>query len=700
MNSTDSVSPATDLPCNSLLETALDTTDTNIAVVDAAGVICYSNQAWDSFCRMNGGSKARCGVGSNYLTTCEHVCGEEKVDAFSVSHGIRRVLEGSDAEFRLDYPCHSPIEERWFQLRACGFRHRDIAYAIIMHENVTVLKQQELLIQYGHQRFKDVVSAAGEYIWEIDQEGNFTYLSDMITTVAGYAPDELLGRSAFALMPSDEADRVRAGFGKLAETKSAFRSSTNRMLHKNGSEIIVQTSGVPVIGDMGELRGYRGANLDITEHHLMLGKIKKLALFDALTGLPNRIKGFELIDLALEAIINTPTVILGVFSIDIDFFGTINESMGHGAGNQFLIQMARRLEKIVGRDAAVCRFGDDRFVVLAESEGGVEPLGIMGTRMLRAIAEPVIIDGLEVALTASIGIACSPQDGVQRDELLGHADMAMKLARRQGRCQCAFFKQSLAERVHSKLTMEARLRKAANNGDFKLVYQPQHHAETGMMIGMEALLRWHDRELGSISPVEFIPLAEERGLIVPIGEWVLLQACNQIKLWATAGLLKVPMAVNISPMQFRYPGFIKQVQSVDNFCIPWMELELTESCLLESSEDRRDESLHSLKEMGFKLSVDDFGTGYSSLSHLHRLPINRLKIDRSFITDLPDDKNAVGIVKAIVAMAQALGLELIAEGVENREQVAFLVALNCSLIQGFYFNKPMEVAAIERLLQK
>ena len=365
MYSANGYVPTTNPPCNSLLETALDASGAHIAVIDADGVICYNNLAWATFCLLNGGTEAKCGLGSNYLDACEHVCGEEEGDAFSVSRGIRRVLEGRDAEFRLDYPCHSLIEERWFQLRACGFRHLDAPHAIIIHENVTALKQQELAIQYGHQRFKDVVSAAGEYIWEIDQEGNFTYLSDMITTVAGYTPEELLGISAFALMPSDEAVRVRAAFGKLAETKSAFRSSTNRMLHKNGSEIIVQASGVPVIGDLGELRGYRGANLDITEHQHVLGTIKRLALYDTLTGLPNRIKGFELIDLALEAVVNSSTQMLGLFSIDIDFFGTINESMGHDAGNQFLIQIARRLEKVVGHDVTVCRFGDDRFLVLA-----------------------------------------------------------------------------------------------------------------------------------------------------------------------------------------------------------------------------------------------------------------------------------------------------------------------------------------------
>lgn len=688
-------------PVSLLVENALNATAAHVAILDKGGVIHYVNQAWTSFCQSNSGSENICGVGTNYLTICELACGENSGEASEVSQGIRSVLEGQQTEFRFDYPCHSPLEQRWFQLHACGFTFHNKRYAIVIHENVTALKLHEQKIQFCHQRFQDVVSAAGEYVWEIDPAGNFTYLSEMITPITCYTPEELLGTSAFDLIPPDESRRVRAAFLQLAEERASFRNRINRMFAKNGSEILIQSSGVPIISITGELLGYRGANLDITEHRKALKKIEQLAHYDSLTGMPNRIKSFEIIDQALTGISADGLTTLGIFSVDIDFFNTINESLGHDAGNYFLIYTARKLEQIIDARGTISRFGNDKFIVIIETMEDWEYLTELGQQMLTAVAEPVMYHEHEICLTASIGITCCPQDSFERNELLGYADMALRLARRQGRNQLAFFKPTLAERSRVLLNTESRLRRAIERGDFSMVYQPQYHAKNGIIIGMEALLRWHDADLGQVSPAEFIPLAEERGLIVPIGEWVFEQVCQQIKLWETDGLLKVPVAINISPMQFRYPGFLKHLKRMHSFCCNnscLVELEITESCLLDDSDNRAHDTLRLLKEMGLKLSIDDFGTGYSSLSNLQNLPIDRLKIDRSFISGLPDNTSTAGLVSAIIAMGKALGLELIAEGVETKEQLIFLTTLNCLQIQGYYFSRPLTVQAMTKLL--
>ncbi len=689
------------LPPLSLIENALNATASHVAILDISGTICYANHAWTSFCLLNGGSEKSCGVGANYLATCEHVCGELADEAFTVSRGIRTVLLGAVPEFRLDYACHSHSEKRWFQLRACGFRHQTDLYAIVIHENVTALKLNEQKIQFCHQRFHDVVSAAGEYIWEIDPKGYFTYLSEMITTITGYTPEELLGTLSFDLIHPEESRKTRADFLQLAEERGSFRNRISRMLAKNGSEVIIQSSGVPIISQTGELQGYRGANLDITEHRRALNKIERLAHYDSLTGLPNRIKAFEIIDQALTGITTDSISTVALFSVDIDFFNTINESLGHQAGSNFLVQTAKRLELLMGTRATISRFGNDKFIVILETLEDWEYLANQGQQILAAVSDPVMYNEHELCLTASIGIACSPQDSLERDELLGYADMALRLARRQGRNQIAFFRPELAERNRALLTMESRLRRATDRGEFQLLYQPQFHARNDSIIGMEALLRWHDSDLGQVPPSEFIPLAEDRGLIVPIGEWVFDQVCKQIQQWRSDYLLKVPVAINISPMQFRYPGFIKHLKDMhSNYCsnLGLLELEITESCLLDDGDNRSHNSIRLLKEMGFKLSVDDFGTGYSSLSNLQHLPIDRLKIDRSFISGLPENSSSAGLVSAIIAMARSLELELIAEGVETKEQLIFLTTLNCLQIQGYYFSRPLTVQAITGLL--
>jgi diguanylate cyclase (GGDEF)-like protein len=459
---------------------------------------------------------------------------------------------------------------------------------------------------------------------------------------------------------------------------------------------------------------------EVRQHALALGRksqaearIRQLAYYDTLTGLPNR----ELFRVRLAQSIELARRHdrqIAVLFLDLDNFKRINDTLGHSVGDQLLRKTAERLTKCLRMGDAVtrsalgqhkdnlARMGGDEFMILLSEIGRSEDAAGVAARILESLSEPLHLADHEVIVTTSIGISVFPQDGQDAETLLKRADMAMYFAKRTGRNSFQYFSESMNEAAIKRLTMESLLRRAIERDELTVWYQPQFNLQTWELCGVEALLRWKSPEIGMISPGDFIPVAEESGLIIPIGEWVLRTACSQAKAWRDEGFPLPRVAVNISVLQFVQKGFPEMVGSVlkETMLEPeLLELEITESLLMKDSENAV-QTLRALKGLGIKLAIDDFGTGYSSLSRLKHFPIDRLKIDRSFITAINADENDKAIATAIIAMADSMKLNVTAEGVETNGQVDFLKSRNCEEIQGYYACRPLPAGDLHEFMMK
>lgn len=428
-----------------------------------------------------------------------------------------------------------------------------------------------------------------------------------------------------------------------------------------------------------------------------------LANYDVLTQLPNRNLLAERLRQSLgQASRHQQSVV--VLALDLDNFQMINDSLGHEFGDNILIEVARRLNHAIPQGATVARMGGDEFVVMQESDNPVKDVNELSQCLLDAIKKSIVLKGHEIFVTASIGISVYPSDGGEASVLLKNANTALSGAKAQGKNTSQFFTAEMNVAALKRLLLENQLRKVLTRDELRVYYQPQIDLKSNQIVGMEALVRWQHPELGLLSPNKFIPVAEETGLIIPIGEWVLRTACQQNQLWQEAGLPPMRMSVNVSSRQFQYPTLLETIQNVlaDTCLNPlYLELELTESMLMEGHTDGKTDNLTILKElkrMGVRIAIDDFGTGYSSLSYLKRFPVNTLKIDRSFIQDICHNKDDAAITIAIIAMAHSLQLSVVAEGVEHPDQLEFLRHRRCEVAQGFLFSRPLPTDEITNLV--
>jgi len=388
-----------------------------------------------------------------------------------------------------------------------------------------------------------------------------------------------------------------------------------------------------------------------------------------------------------------------VMFLDLDRFKVINDTLGHSIGDLLLQEVAARLTGCVREGDTVSRLGGDEFVILLPELRDAEDAYLVAQKLLAAAALPFEEHGHELHISASIGISFYPDDGASAEMLMKNADVAMYRAKEMGRNNYQFYRADMNARSFERLAMETSMRRALEREQFELYYQPRYELPDGRIVGVEALIRWHHPDLGLVAPAQFIPLAEEAGLILPIGEWVLRAAATQGKAWQQAGIPPLFMAVNVSARQFRqadFAGKVGQILQDTGFDPCWLELELTETTLMSHAEENV-ESLNRLKAMGIRIAIDDFGTGYSSLSYLKRLPVDILKIDRSFVSDVTVNLDDAAIVEAIIAMARSLGLNVVAEGVETAEQSKFLQARKCDEMQGYYYSKPLPA---DQLLQR
>lgn len=440
---------------------------------------------------------------------------------------------------------------------------------------------------------------------------------------------------------------------------------------------------------------------------------RALARYDSLTGLPNRRMFSERLEQALTHASSDGSIV-GVCFLDLDGFKRVNDTLGHGSGDQLLSQVAERLTEAVRisdtvarnggvlEEASVSRLGGDEFTVLLTGISAPHDAGRVARRILDALRDPFRLEHHEVFATASIGISVSPLDGETADALLKSADTAMYAAKDCGRDNFRFYDRSMNAESSRKLEIERGLRIALDQGAFSLHYQPLRDATSGALSGAEALLRWEDPELGLVSPEEFVPIAEDAGLIYPIGSWVLRTACAQAQEWQDAGFRPVRMAVNLSGHQIRHPEFIGSVYRTleeTRLSAEWLEIEITETTIMQNDEVT-DRAFWSLDHLGIGLALDDFGTGYSSLSYLRRFPVRRVKIDRSFVAKIPDDPNDLAMAAAIVAMAHSLQLSVVGEGVENERQARALQEFGCEEIQGFLLSPAVSAGEFVRFLER
>ncbi len=429
-------------------------------------------------------------------------------------------------------------------------------------------------------------------------------------------------------------------------------------------------------------------------------RVQRLAYHDTLTGLPNRVLLAERLGQSLAQARRTPHRLALLFA-DLDRFKWINDTLGHDAGDRLIKSVATCLNGCLRESDTVARLGGDEFVLLLDPVQHSEDAALVAAKVLEVLRGPFLVGGREITIAASIGIAVYPDDGDNLVQLMKHADTAMYHAKENGRDQYVFYRLEMTQQVSRRLELENSLRQALENDEFQLHYQPQVDLASGQVMAMEALLRWRHPQHGLIPPGDFIPLAEETGLIVPIGDWVLKTAWEQLQDWQASGLPPLHMAVNLSARQFRQPDLVSQVQRLIA-CYPerpWLELEITESLLMDDA-DKTTETLRALKTLGVTIAIDDFGTGYSSLSYLNRFPIDRLKIDKSFVRDVTHDPDSAAIAQAIAALGQSLKLRVLAEGVESEAQLEFLRSNGVEEIQGYFFSRPLPADEATLLLKE
>ena len=482
--------------------------------------------------------------------------------------------------------------------------------------------------------------------------------------------------------PDVFVERVKYLYGHRDE------NSKDELRLKNGK--IFERYSSSLVDSKDNYRGRIWYFREITHRKATEERIRSLAFYDSLTGLPNRALLQDRLAQALARAGRQQDVVALLF-LDLDRFKVINDSLGHSVGDILLQEVSRRLKGQTREQDTVARVGGDEFVVVLSGVKQVEDCAITAERMMKALSGEFLIQGHSLNVSCSLGISIFPDDGKDSEALVKHADAAMYCAKEKGPNTFQFFTQDMNASIMQRLMLENSLRLALQRNEFFLMYQPQMDMTTGNISGVEALIRWKHPKLGLVSPAEFIPIAEDSGLILPIGEWVLRTACVQARKWQQEGLPAVPIAVNVSAVQVRQRGFLELVRNVlreTGLSPEYLELELTESLLL-SNADVMPATLKELKALGVKLAIDDFGTGYSSFSYLRRFQVHKLKIDRCFVQDVNVDPDDAAITSAVISIAKSLNLKVIAEGVENEAQLSFLRTQNCDEIQGHYFSKPL-----------
>ncbi|WP_082640908.1 EAL domain-containing protein [Marinobacter sp. P4B1] len=542
-------------------------------------------------------------------------------------------------------------------------------------------------------KFSQAIEQSPSSVLICDRQWHIEYANQKFSQLTGYTQDDIIGKHPSALvdqsMNSREAWHLWQAIRLQVKRVGVWQGEVNSV-RRNGERYWEQLVVTPIKDSNSDTTGYLILGEDISIRKRYEQQLLRQANYDVLTGLPNRMLALDRLKLAIAQARRDETQV-GVMFLDLDNFKHINDTLGHDAGDTLLIEASKRVSSCLRGTSTVARLGGDEFLVVLPGLSGPDAACQVADRILQTFSTPFMLGGQEVFVTTSIGIATFPQDSDNSGTLLQHADAAMYEAKHKGKSAYSRFTPEMTEISHERLQMESYMRKAMELGEFELYFQPIIDTHSGKLVSAEALLRWNNPALGMVMPDRFIPLAEETGLIIPIGEWVIQEACKAARNWQTLTGNPIGVAVNVSPRQFRDPGFTDAVMralDASGLSPELLELEITERLILDNSIETAD-ILRKLDRSGIRLTVDDFGTGYSALSYLKSYPFDTLKIDKSFIQDVLTENDDASLVRAIITMAHSLGLKVVAEGVEAEAQTHFLKDEHCDYSQGYFYSTPL-----------
>jgi diguanylate cyclase (GGDEF)-like protein/PAS domain S-box-containing protein len=677
------------------LNTAMHGSNLILVDVDPQGVV-YLSERWNV---LLGGPPQETYTTFDALTALTH---EDDRDA--ILQQYVDTLTGRAAEYNIEHRVRAHDGTwRWVRSRGRVVERDAFGRALRLagiNEDITPRKLAEEQLRNSESRFRSLLALSSDWYWEQNEELRFTKVSGLDPQNHRIGVDQLLGKTGFEAgeMQVDQTDAAR--HHALTAARQPFKDLCHTTRDTDGQWRFWSFSGEPMTDADGRFVGYRGIARDVTQSRRAEEKIRRLAHFDELTGLPNRTMFMHTLQRALS-LAQRRNKSFALFFIDLDRFKNINDSLGHEAGDQLLQDVARRLRHHLRESDTVARLGGDEFVVLVEDCADARELDAIAQNILNAVGRPYMLSGQEYHVTGSIGISTYPTDGQDPAALLKNADIAMYLAKDRGKNNFQFYSPQHNAHSFERLALESALRHALERAEFVLHYQPKVDIASGDVVGVEALLRWNHPDLQMVMPNQFIPLAEETGLIVPVGRWVLRTACAQSVAWQREGLPMLRVAVNLSARQFAHDGLLQDIADIideTGLAPGGLEVEVTESMVMQNPE-RAVATLTRLREMGISVSIDDFGTGYSSLGYLKRFPVDNVKVDRSFIKDLPHDQDDAAITRAVIAMAQSLRMRVIAEGVETREQLNFLREHGCDECQGYYLSRPLPAGEFALLVR-
>jgi diguanylate cyclase (GGDEF)-like protein/PAS domain S-box-containing protein len=625
-------------------------------------------------------------------------------DREQVSRTIHLALKNNepfDVEYRIR---RADGQIRWVLERGVGIHDENgrLAWIEGFIQDISERMAVNEMLREAVRRFSSIFENATEGIFQTTPEGRYLNANPALARIYGHAsPDALIEHLHDIQLQLYVSPARRSEFVRLMQEQEVVRNFESQVYRKDGSVIWISENARVVKNQDGSVQFFEGTVVDITERKQHDAALEYQASHDSLTGLPNRLLLRDRIEQAIAKARRDGNRV-GVVFVDLDHFKLINDSLGHHVGDRLLLEVAGRLMTCIRSHDTVARQGGDEFVLVLTEQHGVEDSLAIVNRLLEVISQPWVDEGQEYGLSCSVGISCFPQDGDDPDALLRCADAAMYKAKESGRSTYHVYTPELNQAISERLELENNLRHALDRNEFRVYYQPRIEVASGRIIGCEALIRWDCPGKGIVPPDSFISIAEETGLIIPIGEWILQEACRQNSAWQQAGLPLINVSVNLSPIQFRHAGLVQSVaDALQQAALDpaYLELELTESFVMHDAE-RINVAMQSLKALGVDIAVDDFGTGYSSLSYLKRFPVDRLKVDKSFVRDIDTDPDDAAIVRAIITLGHALGLKVVAEGVETQAHLDYLKQHGCDELQGYFFSRPVPAAEMEALLRE